>query len=367
MIENMRVYFIIICCFFFAFNAIYAQNNKLQNTRPSMDTMKVYVGFNLINITDINEKDETIDFDAAIYLKWNDPRLAYELDSLNFNEVSSLSPNPGEFYKTYQGDYQVKEIYSGWRPNFIIPNGIGDRSIHNMMIKIWPDGTIEYAESFNAKVETPMDLRLYPFDDQKLEVFIHPFNYDRHEIIFVPDSSMMRIWNQNMGIADWTRINTEIVERSAKLEFLNGSNSSLSELVISVYVSRKPLNVLFGIVLPMLILVCLTWVVFWMDEESVSNRVNISFIGILSVVAYYLVIQGNIPEISYITLIDAYIVLTFLILALSVVVSIIVDKTNRNNNKLLADKIDLLSRWMFPLAYFSGILVLMNLFTTLYN
>ena len=38
----------------------------------------VLIGFNLVNITDVNEKEETIDFEGAIYLEWVDPRLAYD-------------------------------------------------------------------------------------------------------------------------------------------------------------------------------------------------------------------------------------------------------------------------------------------------
>ena len=52
----------------------------------------------------------------------------------------------------------------------------------------------------------------------------------------------------------------------------------------------------------MLLLVALTWCVFWMDNETLSNRVNITFIGILSVVAYYFVILDSVPAASYLTL-----------------------------------------------------------------
>jgi len=100
------------------------------------------------------------------------------------------------------------------------------------------------------------------------------------------------------------------------------------------------MHFLFTTILPLFILVCLSWTVFWLDEETVSNRINISFIGILSVVAYYFVIQNNIPNISYLTLIDAFIIITFLVLAASVVVSLRVDKLNKAGQSMKGDKID---------------------------
>lgn len=47
---------------------------------PSDGPLEVQVGFNLVNITDVNEKEETIDFDGQIILSWMDPRLAYALE-----------------------------------------------------------------------------------------------------------------------------------------------------------------------------------------------------------------------------------------------------------------------------------------------
>ena len=72
---------------------------------------------------------------------------------------------------------------------------------------------------------------------------------------------------------------------------------------------------------------------------------------ILSVVAYYFVIQNNIPNISYFTLIDVFIITTFLFLAASVIVSLVVDKLNRAGNSKRGDEIDAFSRWLFPASY----------------
>ena len=163
--------------------------------------IEVLMGFNLVNITDVGEKEETLDFDGAIYLEWQDPRLVYDPEEYGM----SADWVPGDYSRTparvYQGDYAVKELFEGWRPLLVIPNGVGDRSITNMAISIWPDGQVEYSETFYAKVETPMDLRRFPFDTQQLEIFFHPFLYQRDELVLVPDDRLARTWNQNLGVA----------------------------------------------------------------------------------------------------------------------------------------------------------------------
>jgi hypothetical protein len=108
---------------------------------------------------------------------------------------------------------------------------------------------------------------------------------------------------------------------------------------------------LVTIIFPMVLLVSLTWCVFWMDKESLSSRVNVTFIGILSVVAYYFVILENVPETDYLTLIDAFITATFLILAAGVVLSTVMESLSNDGQAHVGKKVDRICRWAFPLAY----------------
>ena len=157
--------------------------------------------------------------------------------------------------------------------------------------------------------------------------------------------------DQNIGIAQWESKGFFFAERTIEMTKLGGEKKSKSEFVATIDIKRQPMHFLFSTILPLIILVCLSWTVFWLDDETVSNRINISFIGILSVVAYYFVIQNNIPHISYLTLIDAFIITTFIILAASVIVSLVVDKLNRAGKSDIGDKIDSISRWAFPSSY----------------
>ncbi len=319
--------------------------------RPGDGSIDVLVGFNLVSLTDVSEKDETIDFDGAIYLEWMDPRLAYDPASTGAREAWT----PGDYSKAppriYQGKFAVEEQYAGWRPHLLIPNGIGDRSVTNMAISIWPDGRVAYSETFYAKVETPMDLRKFPFDVQDLEIFFHPFIYQRDEIVLVPDDRLAGTWNQNLGIADWSRESVSMLERPIQIAYFDDSKSEISEFVVTVRIQREPTHLLISIIFPMILLVSLTWCVFWMDNETLSNRINITFIGILSVVAYYFVILDNVPEVSYLTLMDAFVIATFLILAAGVVLIIVMESVARKHDAAFSHKVDRICRWAFPSAY----------------
>jgi hypothetical protein len=88
-----------------------------------------------------------------------------------------------------------------------------------------------------------------------------------------------------------------------------------------------------------------------MDQEGLADRVNIQFVGILSVVAYYFVIKDSVPEIDYLTLMDTFIIASFLMPAAGVVISLVVDRLNRRGRAELGDKLDQVCRWSFPLGY----------------
>ena len=315
------------------------------------EPLKVQMGFTLSNITDVNEREETIDFDGALFLKWNDDRLAYDPTSVGYAIDYKLGDHSQMPRLIYQGDFSVKEIFEGWRPYILLQNGIGDRVQSNISLGVWPDGTVAYGETFSAKAETPMDLRRFPFDRQKLEIYFQVFLYNQDQLLLIPDENLAGTWDQNIGIAQWENEGFLFSERTIELKTLSGRKKAKSEFIATINIKRQPMHFLFSTILPLIVLVCLSWTVFWLDDETVSNRINISFIGILSVVAYYFVIQNNIPNISYLTLIDVFIITTFFFLAASVIVSLMVDKLNRAGKSQRGDNIDAFSRWIFPASY----------------
>jgi len=46
----------------------------------------------------------------------------------------------------------------------------------------------------------------------------------------------------------------------------------------------------------------LSWSVFWMDKSLLGDRLSISFIGILTVVSYQILLGETLPRIAYFTL-----------------------------------------------------------------
>jgi hypothetical protein len=93
-----------------------------------------------------------------------------------------------------------------------------------------------------------------------------------------------------------------------------------------------------------------------MDKSSLGDRMSVSFIGILSAVAYQVVMSEILPKIAYVTWMNAFLNFSFLTMVGTVIVNLLVGVLDQRGRTELADRIDRVSRWAFPLAYFGLIL-----------
>ena len=100
--------------------------------------------------------------------------------------------------------------------------------------------------------------------------------------------------------------------------------------------------------------VILTFVVFWMDRSSLGDRMSISFIGILSVVAYQIIVSDAMPGIAYFTLMTGFLYSTYLVLAAGVIVNLVVAKLDQSGQSQAGDRVDRVCRWAVPAGFFGS-------------
>jgi hypothetical protein len=136
---------------------------------------------------------------------------------------------------------------------------------------------------------------------------------------------------------------------------------SFSRVVVSLDVAREWGFYLFKLWLPLSLIVALSWSVFWMSDESLVNRVRVAATAFLTVVAYQFAIAGSLPKVAYLTLMDRLMIMSFALIALSVVQSMTSTKM-RDKDGERALRFDRRCRWLFPLTYAAGILTMALLY-----
>ena len=79
---------------------------------------------------------------------------------------------------------------------------------------------------------------------------------------------------------------------------------------------------------------------------------DISFIGILTVVAFQIVVSEQLPRIPYFTLMSSFLYINYVLLFGTVIMNLVVGRLDRSDRKALVNRIDILCRWFFPTSYF---------------
>lgn len=329
-------------CLLFTPSGLYAFEAGAPN--PPASPTVVHVGTFVADIVDLDEATETFEIELILVGTWEDPRLAFDPVEEGVNK------------KLFQGEFQFDEAYPGWWPQFLILNEIGSGDLNAVKIEIYPSGTVRYMEQRNVTLETPMDLRKFPFDVQTLRAFLISFGDSTKEVELRVDQRVLGATEEyaeqerHVNIAEWRLQNVDIKAGTTDYRYY-GDEAQSSQIELEITMQRKSANVIWKVLFPLVILVAMMWTVFWLDIDSLADRLNISFIGILTIVAYQFLIDGAMPRISYFTFTDALLLASFVIMAATIFQSLFVFDLVKRGKKAAAHRVDTVSRWAFPAIY----------------
>jgi hypothetical protein len=304
------------------------------------DPVVVQVGLVISDLNEIDESKQRFEFEGVLTLEWQDPRQSFDPEVVGMRE------------KVFQGGYQFNELATGWWPQLVIANGSGPYERHGVLLRQRFDGTMTYTEEMNAWVEMRPELRRFPFDRERFDIIIHALGFDRREVVLVP-SPDIGVPGHGISIAEWQLHGLHTSTRDHDPSPSDSAGTAMSAVVVTLDLARRPEAMLRVVVLPMMLLVALSWSVFWMDRESLGDRMGISFIGILTVVAYQIMVSSMIPRIPYVTLLGGFILASFFTVSASVVINLVVGHLYRTGRRPIGDRVDRVSRWAFPFGYAS--------------
>ena len=139
--------------------------------------------------------------------------------------------------------------------------------------------------------------------------------------------------------------------------YADGRIAQVNAFKIQLDVERNPWYTLRLVGLPVAIFVLLSWSVFWMDRSSVGDRMDITFLGILTVVAYQIMFSGTLPKISYVTVLGVFMIISFVTMCASVAVNLRVWVLDNRGLIAEGDRLDRRSRYLFPVVYVSSVVI----------
>ncbi|MGB7946065.1 MAG: hypothetical protein WCH75_00135, partial [Candidatus Binatia bacterium] len=295
----------------------------------------VHARFEFHDINEINDGAETFEFAGVLTLRWRDPRQAFDPGVVGVNE------------KIFQGGYQFNELATGWYPQVVLVNESGLYQKNGVVLRVEPDGTSTLIETLNAAAESEINMRRFPFDRHRLEAVFQVLGFDKDEVLMQVESDSGTSSAGEIRVPQWTvtGVSASVRDRPASYAGRRGISAAL---VVSVDVQRESFYTVRLVIIPLVLIVLLSFSVFWMDRSSLGDRLSVSFIGILTGVAYLLVTSEQLPRISYFTLIHGFLNLSFLTMCATVVINLVVGGLDKQGKFGTGDRIDRICRWLFP-------------------
>jgi hypothetical protein len=305
--------------------------------------LKLGVGLHIINIASIDEVREQFEIDGYLLGRWYDPRLSY------------APSGPDDQLRTYRRG----EV---WTPEFEIVNGVTPRDRYDTAIRVTPAGWVSYTERFHIILSSKFALMRFPFDEQSLLILIHPFIHETGEMTFTLYDH--HIWtakefNQYSSLAQW---DLEAVEPEIVTEEIYNRHR-VAEARFAIRVKRRFHFYLWKVILPLVLMVVLSWSVFWIEARDLSNQVQIAVTTLLTVIAFAFAISATMPRVPYLTYIDAFFLTCYVFVFLAFVELMAVHLAHRRERATdLGIRIQKFARWAVPAAFIVTNLILIEHF-----
>jgi hypothetical protein len=236
-----------------------------------------------------------------------------------------------------------------WTPRLTI---IGQQNIwrsYPESVEIQPDGEVIYRQKMWGHFFQPLQLRDFPFDKQDLTVHIVAAGLaeeDVKTITLVKGDRETSNIARNFSLPDF-----EVVSWQAGplpyFAFKGAPGTAGYKMRITV--ARSPTYYVLKVIVPLCLIVIMSWLPRWIDPEQIGTNIGISTTAFLTLVAYLFAITVLLPRVSYITRMDRFILLSTLMVFASLMQTVANTSMIHGKRMALVERSDRWSRAIYPI------------------
>ncbi|XP_042884812.1 glutamate-gated chloride channel-like isoform X5 [Penaeus japonicus] len=282
---------------------IIGPENYDKRIRPAgtNDTGPAIVRINIMirNVETIS--DVKMEYSIQIYFReqWKDHRLTFNnmggrIKYLTLTEADMV----------WMPDLFFKNEKEGHFHKIILPN---------FYIRIYPDGGVLYSIRISLTLSCPMNLKLFPLDRQQCQLLMASYGWTTEDLVFLwKDVEPVQV-TKNLHLPRFT------LEKFIT-DYCNSKTNTgeYSCLRVDLVFKREFSYYLIQYYIPCCMLVIVSWVSFWLDQNAVPARVSLGVTTLLTMSTQTSSINNTLPPVSYTKAIDVWtgVCLTFVFGAL---------------------------------------------------
>lgn len=250
---------------------------------------KVIVGAYINDIQELDTETGSFTIDFYMWFRWRDP----EVDPSDSIEVMNSNAKDNTTSSS--------------------TGGVSGRQFTEEPL-VMPDGTKYQGFRYQGVFSKNMDLHRFPFDTQQLTVLLEDVNQDIRELVFVPDTTPVTISDQVTipGFEIGTPTLTVVEHRypTGFGDITAPPNPVYSRIVLDVPVARDALPYLVKILLPILIVILITSLIYMIPARLEDARTGIGVTAMLTMVALQWTTDSDLPSVEYLMMVDVIYILS---------------------------------------------------------
>ncbi len=295
---------------------------------PKGTPTRAEIGIYVLDVMAIDDATQTFEIDAAVTLRWRDPRLAFSVEEIGLEEL--MLPLD-EVWSAELGSLNRREVET------LLPD----------VVRVAPAGRVSYAQRIQATLASPLDLREFPFDTQILPIHIVAYRYGPEEIEFVLNEELTGS-RGDFSVTGW-----EIEEGEPRIEPVQLPGVEGQFAGVSFYLEARRQSSYFGLTMmvPLVLIVLMAWTVFWIDPSVVPPQVGISTAAVFSLIAFRFSMHGELPNVDYMTRADQFLLGATLLVFAALGEVIVTARLAKQGNEARAHQIDRWGRWIYLGAF----------------
>uniref|UniRef100_A0AAZ1XVL8 Gamma-aminobutyric acid (GABA) A receptor, alpha 6a n=1 Tax=Oreochromis aureus TaxID=47969 RepID=A0AAZ1XVL8_OREAU len=208
-----------------------------------------------------------------------------------------------------------------WTPDTFFRNSKKSIS-HNMttpnkLFRIMQNGTVLYTMRLTISAECPMSLMDFPMDGHSCPLRFGSYAYTSSEIIFTwrkgPINSV-DCPKESMSLLQY-----DLVGQTLSSEIFKSNTGHYSVQVVHFHLQRKLGYYLIQTYIPLIMVVVLSQVSFWINKESVPARTVAGITTVLTMTTLSISARQSLPKVAYATAMDWFIAVCFAFVASALV------------------------------------------------
>lgn len=297
-------------------------------TRPSVtgEPEQITLRLGLLDIAEIDDREQVFTADIFIEAQWLDPRLAVGLDAPELRTMA------------------FDQI---WHPRLTVVNSRGLDILLPQVATVDRQGRVIVRQRLAGSLAVELDLRDFPFDKQRLPIEFASYQYSQDEIVFSEDSKFVARFDELSG-------NGWIFEAIAAEPFvyrLDDGGRGASGFVFAVMAEREWAYFALTIALPMTVIIFLAWMVHWLPVDVIPARIGTASATVFSLIAFGVSFRLTLPKIAYLTDADRFLMGSTLLVLVSLAITVAGIRQVGNDRKDSAERLARQTRLAFPILY----------------